>query len=208
MHLSDILTFSFIMLLMALSPGPNMIYVVSRGVCQGRKAGLISLAGVGTGSCIYMLSTVCGLTAILFAAPIAYDIIKWCGALYLLYLAWNALKPRGKSPFQLRDLPTASPKKLYLMGIITNLLNPKMAAIYLSILPPFIHPQEGDVFLQSITLGTLQIIIGVVTSGTIMLSAHHVTRFFNTHPRAILIQRWLMGMVLIFLAMHILFAAR
>src|SRR5450432_3404445 len=132
MHLASLLTFAAIALGMVLTPGPNMAYLVSRSVCQGRAAGLISLGGVALGFLAYMLLAAFGITALLFAIPYAYDALRLCGA---GYLAWNALRPGGTSPFQLRELAPDSPRRLFAMGLLTNLLNPKVGALYLSLLP-------------------------------------------------------------------------
>src|SRR5580700_3526551 len=143
--LPGLAAFVLVSLGMALTPGPNMIYLISRSICQGRMAGLISLGGVALGFVFYMLCAALGITALLLAVPFAYDALRFGGALYLLWLAWQAVKPGGGSPFQVRDLPADSPRKLFVMGFVTNLLNPKIAVLYLSLLPQFIDPRHGSV---------------------------------------------------------------
>src|SRR5882757_8290080 len=123
-HLTSLLGFALVSLGMVLTPGPNMIYLISRSITQGRKAGLISLGGVALGFVFYMLCAAFGITAIVMAVPYAYDGLRIGGALYLLYLAWQAVRPGGRSPFQVRDLPVDGPRRLFLMGFVTNLLNP------------------------------------------------------------------------------------
>jgi threonine/homoserine/homoserine lactone efflux protein len=147
------LAFGLVVFGMALTPGPNMIYLVSRSISQGRVAGLISLGGVAVGYVFYMLCAAFGITALMFAVPYAYDVLRLAGALYLLHLAWQAVKPGGRSPFQVRELPQDTPRKLFLMGLVTNLLNPKLAMIYVSLLPQFISPERGSVLTQSLLLG-------------------------------------------------------
>ena len=136
-----------------------------------------------------------GITALLLAVPYAYDALRFAGAAYLLWLAWQALRPGGKSPFKVHKLPTDSPKKLFLMGLLTNLLNPKIAVLYLSLLPQFIDPEQGSIFVQSILLGFTQIFISVSVNAMIALAAGSLRHFFSTRPRLLwlLIQRWLMG---------------
>ncbi|KAG1319239.1 hypothetical protein G6F63_014834 [Rhizopus arrhizus] len=126
---SDLLAFALISLGMVLTPGPNMIYLGSRSICQGRRAGLISLGGVALGFVFYMLCAALGITALLMTVPLAYDALRIGGALYLLYMAWQAIRPGGRSPFQVRELPKSSPRTLVTMGLVTNLLNPKIAVI-------------------------------------------------------------------------------
>jgi threonine/homoserine/homoserine lactone efflux protein len=105
-----LLAFALVSLGMVLTPGPNMIYLISRSITQGRMAGLISLGGVALGFVFYMLCAAFGITALLFAIPYAYDALRLAGAAYLLYLAWQAVKPNGRSPFQVRKLDIDSPR--------------------------------------------------------------------------------------------------
>ncbi len=128
---TSLAAFALIALGMVLTPGPNMIYLISRSICQGRVAGLISLGGVALGFVFYMICAAFGITALLLAVPFAYDAIRLAGAVYLLWLAWQAVRPGGRSLFQVRDLPVDGPRKLFLMGFLTNLLNPKIAVMYL-----------------------------------------------------------------------------
>ena len=202
------LAFSLICLGMVLTPGPNMIYLVSRSICQGPMAGLISLGGVALGFVVYMLLTAFGITVLLLAVPFAFEVLKFCGALYLGWLAWQALRPGGRSPFQVRDLPADSPRKLFVMGLVTNLLNPKVAILYMSLLPQFIEPARGSVLLQSLVLGFTQIIIGVTGNGLIALSAGTIALFLAGRPFWMVVQRWLMGTVLAALAIRMVTEAQ
>ena len=152
-HLSSLLGFALVSLGMVLTPGPNMIYLISRSITQGHLAGLISLGGVALGCVFYMLCTAFGITALLFAVPYAYDALRLAGAAYLLWLAWQVLKPNGRSPFQVRKLAIDGPRKLFAMGFVTNLLNPKIAMLYLALLPQFIDPAQASVLTQSLALG-------------------------------------------------------
>jgi hypothetical protein len=124
-------------LLMALTPGPNMVYLVSRSLCQGARAGLVSWAGVVLGFTVHMLSAVLGLTALFMAVPLGYEALKIVGALYLLWLAWQAVRPGARSPLQPRELAAQAPRRLFTMGLLTSILNPKVALFYLSVLPQF-----------------------------------------------------------------------
>ena|SRR5665213_256711 len=206
--LTHILTFGFVALGMVLTPGPNMIYLISRSIVQGRMAGLISLGGVALGFVFYMLCAAFGITALVMAVPYAYDSLRLAGAVYLAWLAWQALKPGGRSPFQVKNLPVDSPRKLFLMGLMTNLFNPKVAVLYLSLLPQFIDPAAGSVLSQAIVLGSLQILIGVIGNGIIAMVAGSIAVILKTRPTWALMQRWLMGTVLAGLAVRIAFEAR
>ncbi|WP_137133679.1 LysE family translocator [Rhizobium sp. FKY42] len=207
----DILTLSTFALLalgMVLTPGPNMVYLISRSICQGPKAGLISLGGVALGFVFYMMCAAFGITAIVMAVPYTYDALRIGGAVYLLYLAWQAVKPGGRSPFQVKDLPQDTTRKLFAVGFVTNLLNPKIAVMYLSLLPQFVQPDHGSVLAQSLALGTTQIIISVTVNAMIALAAGSIAGFLSSRPSWIMVQRWLMGTVLAGLAIRMATEAR
>ncbi|MFJ4389036.1 LysE family translocator [Pseudomonas soli] len=202
-ELSNVLAYGLISLGMVFTPGPNMIYLISRSICQGRAAGLISLGGVALGFVFYMACAALGITALLMAVPYAYDALRLGGALYLLYLAWQAVKPGGRSAFQVQDLPKDSPRKLFMMGFVTNLLNPKIAVMYLSLLPQFISPSEqASVLTQSLVLGFTQILISVSVNALIAIMAGSIAAFFLGRPGWEVVQRWLMGTVLMGLAVR------
>ncbi len=202
-ELSSWLAYALISLGMVLTPGPNMIYLISRSICQGRTAGLISLGGVALGFLVYMLCAALGITAMVMAVPFAYDALRFGGALYLAYMAWQAIRPGGRSPFQVRDLPADSPRKLFTMGLVTNLLNPKVAVMYLSLLPQFIDLNgHGSVLTQSLVLGFTQIFISVSVNAVIATLAGSIAVFFVTRPGWQVVQRWMMGSVLMGLAVR------
>lgn len=208
-ELSNLLAFGLISLGMVLTPGPNMIYLISRSICQGRSAGLISLGGVAMGFVFYMLCAALGITALVMAVPYAYDALRIGGALYLLYLAWQAVKPGGRSPFQLRELPKDSPRKLFTMGFVTNLLNPKIAIMYLSLLPQFISPaDQASVLTQSLVLGFTQIVISMSINAVIAVMAGSIAGFLVGRPVWQVVQRWLMGTVLAGLAVRMAMEGR
>jgi threonine/homoserine/homoserine lactone efflux protein len=205
---SSLLGFALLALGMVLTPGPNMVYVVSRSVCQGRRAGLISLAGVGLAFIVYMLAAALGITSLLLAVPFAYDALRIAGAAYLGYLAWQALKPGGRSPFAVQDLPADSPRRLFAMGFMTNMLNPKAALLYLSLLPQFIDPAAGSVFMQAVILGSMQIVISLSVNGLLAITAGSIAGFLGTRPAWLAVQRRLMGTVLAGLALRMALDAR
>jgi len=199
----DLLMFAGAALLMVLTPGPNMVYLISRSICQGRKAGVISLLGVVAGFLVHMLAAAAGLTALFMAVPLAYELLKWFGAAYLLYLAWQAVRPGARSPFEARQLPEDPPRKLFLMGFLTNLLNPKIAVFYLSIFPQFVSAEHGSVFTQSIVLGLTQITISFSVNLCIALFAARMAAWFVGNPRWLAAQRYFMGCVLATLAVRL-----
>lgn len=156
----------------------------------------MSLVGTAAGFIVYLVCAALGITALLMAAPIAYDLLRFGGALYLAWLAWSAIRPGGASPFQVRELPKDPPARLMAMGLLTNLLNPKAAMLYLSLLPQFIKPEHGAVLTQSLVLGGSQIVISLTVNGLICLGAGHIAAFLADRPGFALVQRWLMASVL------------
>ncbi|MCV9999136.1 LysE family translocator [Pararhizobium sp. YC-54] len=205
---ASLAAFALVALGMVLTPGPNMIYLISRSLCQGPLAGLISLIGVALGFLVYMLSAAFGITALLFAVPYAYDALRIAGAAYLLYLAWQAVRPGGRSAFEVRNLPKDAPKRLFLMGFATSVLNPKIAVLYLSLLPQFIDPALGHVFAQSIIFGTIQVVTSVSVNALIVLTAGSIATFLAGRPAWLSTQRWLMGGVLGALALRMAMESR
>lgn len=203
-----LLAFALVSLGMVLTPGPNMIYLISRSISQGRAAGLISLGGVALGFVFYMLCAAFGITALLFAIPYAYDALRFAGAAYILWLAWQAVKPGGRSPFQVHKLQVDGPGKLFAMGLLTNLLNPKIAMLYLALLPQFIDPAQGSVLMQSIVLGSVQIAVSVSVNALIAIGAGSIAAFLATRPFWMLVQRWIMGTMLAALAVKMAVEAR
>jgi threonine/homoserine/homoserine lactone efflux protein len=195
-------TFALVALGMVLTPGPNMVYLVSRSICQGRVAGMISLGGVALAFLFYAVSAALGITALLLAVPLAYDALRFAGAIYLLWLAWQTIRPGGRSPFQVRKLAPDGPKKLFAMGVVTNLLNPKVAVMYLSLLPQFISPEHGSLLTQSLWLSAMQVCISISVNTVIVMLAGSIAAFLAGRPAWLVIQRWLMGTVLAGLAVR------
>ena len=198
------LTFALVALGMVLSPGPNMIYLISRSIAQGRKAGLLSLLGVAAGFFGYLLLTCLGLAAVFAVVPTAYVALKWAGAAYLLWLAWQAVRPGAAPLFAPRELPPDSPRRLFAMGLLTNLLNPKIAVLYVSLLPQFVDPERGTVLVQSLTLGLTQITVSLAVNSCIVLSASSLALWLARRPVWLHLQRWFMATVLGLLAVRLI----
>ncbi|GGK58677.1 LysE family translocator [Nocardia camponoti] len=181
---------------MVLTPGPNMMYLVSRTVAQGRRAGLLSLAGVAAGFAVYLAAATAGIAAVFAVVPGLYFTIKLAGAAYLLYLAWRTLRPGGLSLFTPTELPIDRPARLFTMGMVTNLLNPKIAIMYMALIPQFIDPARGRLWLQSLGLGAVQISVALTVNGLIVLSAAGLARFFTSRPTWLRAQRYVVGTAL------------
>ena len=188
---------------LVLTPGPNMIYLVSRSITQGRLAGFVSLLGVAAGFLVYLVAAATGLAAVFVAVPVAYTVLKLAGTAYLLYLAWQALRPGGTSVFTVRELPADRPLRLFLMGLLTHLLNPKIAVLYVSLLPQFTDAARGPVAAQSLLLGLTQITVALTVNALIVTFAGALATLLNTRPTWLRAQRLLMGTVLGALALQL-----
>ena len=197
--------FALVSLGMVCSPGPNMIYLISRTITQGKRDGINSLLGVITGFLIYIIATMLGLSFLFELVPVMYDIIKWLGVIYLLWLAWNAIKPGASSILEPQHLAVESPKKLYVMGLMTNLLNPKIAILYVSLLPQFMDPNSGSLLLQTAQLGAVQISVSFAVNLLIVLFAGQVTDWVGRRPFWVKVQSWFMASVLGALAVNLAF---
>ncbi|HEX5540081.1 MAG TPA: LysE family translocator [Micromonospora sp.] len=188
---------------MVLTPGPNMMYLVSRSITQGRRAGVISLLGVAVGFLVYLAATNLGMSALFVSVPQLYTTVKLAGAVYLGWLAFQALRPGGVSVFKPAELKPDSARRLFTMGLVTNLLNPKIAIMYLSLIPQFVSPDNGNLLLQGFALGSVQIVVALTVNLLIVLAAGTIAVFLSNRPVWLNVQRYLMGTVLGFLAVKL-----
>lgn len=199
--LKEISYFALAALVLVISPGPNMVYLISRSITQGKRSGLISLMGIMFGFLFHIVMVSAGLTAVLFSVPYVYSTVKFLGIMYLLYLAYLAIKPNGTSLFEVRqDLNNDKPDRLFKIGVLTTVLNPKVAVFYLSFFPYFIKPEYGSIFTQSLQLGVTQVCISFTVNLIIVLTAARVALFFSRNPVWMRLQKWFMASVLASLA--------
>ncbi|MDO1558894.1 LysE family translocator [Brevundimonas sp. 2R-24] len=150
--------------LIELTPGPNMTWLAIASAQRGRRAGLAAVAGVTLGLAAWMLAAAFGLTELLLAAPSLYQAVRWAGIAFLLWLAWEA----WASEPGLTEV-NGGAGRLFVRGLVGNLLNPKAAAFYAALLPGFIRPDHGAVLTQALTLGALHLMVAVLIHGLIVL---------------------------------------
>ncbi|MBL6078867.1 LysE family translocator [Belnapia sp. T18] len=198
-----LLVFAALSLGLAVTPGPNMLYLVSRSLAQGTGAGMVSLAGCQAGSLAIMLCAAAGITAALLAIPYAWDVLRLGGAAYLLYLAWQSVRPGGQPVFAPRAMPREPAVRLFSVGCATAALNPKVALFYMAVLPPFIDPERGNAFLQAAVLGAVQVAICTAFDAVLVWGAAGVARFLGTRPGWMAAQRWVLGAALGLLAVKL-----
>ncbi len=179
--LSTWLLFCLASAALAVTPGPNILYLVSRTLVQGRSAGLISLAGTTTGLLFHVLAAAFGLSALLAAVPMAYDVVRWAGAAYLAWIAWQTW--RSPEPVASDATVAAVPNwPLYRDGALTGILNPKVALFQLALFPQFIDPAWGSILLQSLALGATQLVVVLVFDAICVFAAGSVRGWFATRP--------------------------
>ncbi|MEI6159067.1 MAG: LysE family translocator, partial [Roseococcus sp.] len=190
---------------LAVTPGPNMLYLVSRSLAQGTRAGMVSLAGCQAGTLAIMLCAAAGITAALFAVPYAWDALRIGGAIYLAWLAWQCVRPGAEPLFAPRSLPPEPDAKLFAVGFATAALNPKVALFYVAVLPPFLDPAAGQVFLQGAILGAVQIGVCTVFDMVLVQGAAGAARFLGTRPVWLAVQRYVLGAALALIAAKLAF---
>lgn len=173
--------FSMIMLFAAASvvltatPGPDMLLIASRSVSQGRAAGFLTYFGIALGTYCHALAAALGLSQLFVAVPVAYEIIRWAGCAYLLYLAWKTVRSKGASFAPTSGLKRFSSKRILGEGLATNLLNPKMALFVLALFPQFVRPEGGSMIAQTLVLATVLNGIGFLVNGSVILLSNHIS---------------------------------
>jgi threonine/homoserine/homoserine lactone efflux protein len=184
--------FALAVMLLALTPGPVWVYLLSRTLTQGRRAGYFSLLGVAAGVVVHVLLAALGITVVLLAIPFAFDAIKLAGAAYLLWLAINTLRGSGIS-FTPQPLDPVPDRVLFRQAMIAAVLNPKVAVFYLSLFPQFVEPAAGPVFAQSLLLGVVHLLVSTIVDGLLVTVAGILAAWFATRPLWTRVQRWLLG---------------
>jgi threonine/homoserine/homoserine lactone efflux protein len=163
------------------TPGPSILYLVSRTLAQGRAAGFVSLCGTSSGFALHALAAAFGLSALLAAVPLAYEAVRWLGAAYLAWLAvatWRARNDAAPEAVS-REIPVV---QLFRQGLLTAVLNPKVALFQLAFFPQFITPANGSVLTQSLVLAATQLAIVVAGDSMFVLAAASVRRWFSLRP--------------------------
>jgi threonine/homoserine/homoserine lactone efflux protein len=198
-----LLIFAALSLGLAVTPGPNMLYLVSRALAQGTGAGMISLIGCQAGSLAIMLCAAAGIAAALLAIPYAWDVLRLGGAAYLLYLGWQCARPGGQPLFAACEMPQEPAARLFAVGFATAALNPKVALFYMAVLPPFLDPERGSLLAQAVALGLTQIIVCTAWDAVLVRGAAGTAKFLSTKPSWMAVQRWVLGAALALLAVKL-----
>jgi threonine/homoserine/homoserine lactone efflux protein len=179
-------------LVLLLTPGPAVLYIVTRSIDQGRRAGLVSVLGVHVGTLVHILAAAAGISAVLAASATAFGVLKYLGAAYLVFLGVRRLldrtRPGPAAPRGARGL-----RRTLLDGVIVNVLNPKTALFFLAFLPQFVTVSRGHVGAQILALGVVFVLLGVITDSLYALGAGTAAAWLRGRPRLLVRERWVSG---------------
>jgi threonine/homoserine/homoserine lactone efflux protein len=190
-------------LALIIHPGPNMVYIVTRGVAQGRGAALVSVLGMGTGQTVHTLFAALGLSAVLQQSAAAFAVVKYAGAAYLIFLGIKTLLDRGSLAVPEGTTPRIGLLKVYRQGAVLSVFNPYLALFFLAYLPQFADPKAGSVALQLILLGLTYTALALVVYGTVALFSGALGDRLAAAPRLSNALRWLTGSVLVGLGLRL-----
>jgi threonine/homoserine/homoserine lactone efflux protein len=188
------------------TPGPDMLYVAARGASEGRSAGVVSALGIGAGTLVHITLVALGLAALLAAVPVAYTVVRIAGAVYLVYLGVKAW--RAHTTLAVQSLPPASLMTIFRQGVITNILNPKVALFFLAFLPQFVDPARGNPALQVVALGLLFDTTGTLVNLGVAIGSSRAAARLRTGSRAAETLQKLTGILFIGLGLRLAFASR
>jgi threonine/homoserine/homoserine lactone efflux protein len=193
---SHLLLFVGAALLLLVVPGPSVLYVVTQSVSHGRRAGIASVAGITTGTLVHIAAATVGLSALLASSAVAFDVVKYLGAAYLIVIGVRRLAGLERT----QDERTRGPRnlgRLYRQGIVVNTLNPKTALFFLAFLPQFVDPSRGVAWVQILLLGLLFAMLGFLSDGTWALVAGTLGDRLRRSRRFPGIQRYVSGSVFV-----------
>ena len=187
-------------LALLLAPGPAVLYIVARSVDQGRTAGIVSVLGIGVGSLVHVTAAAVGLSAIIVSSALAFMVVKYLGAIYLIYLAIMTFRSETKTIVTTESEPK-SHFKIFRQGIIVNVLNPKTALFFFAFLPQFVDPARGSVTLQILMLGMIFTIMAILTDGTYAIVSGTLSGWLKQNQSFMKVQKYVSGSIYLFLGM-------
>ena len=198
---NSLLLFMIATVILNVTPGPDMLYVIARSVGQGRAAGIASALGIAAGCFVHLLAVTLGLASLMIAIPTAYEIVKFTGAAYLIYLGVRTFTSRRQKN-SAKSIEEARLRTIFAQGIVTNVLNPKVALFFLAFLPQFVR-RENNVAAQIIFLGVLFNTSGTLVNIIVALVASYTRSQFKTRIRNSSVFRWLTGSIFIGLGVRL-----
>lgn len=197
MNETNLFLFCLVAIPLILTPGPDIIYVLTRGITQGRKIALISMAGVCTGYLGHTIFAVLGLSALINSSEILFNFIKFIGGLYLIYLGIQAIKTNGEFQLSNDEHITTQPYKLFMTGMIISLMNPKAILFFFAFLPQFIVPSNGNIHLQLFTLGFIFTFFCILIYSFLAVSSSVIGYHLSSSRKVMNIFKYLTGSILV-----------
>lgn len=188
-----------------LIPGPAVLYIVTRSVSQGRRAGLISVSGIEAGTLVHAVAAALGLSALLLTSALAFSIVKYLGAAYLIYLGLRTLLARSDTQGESAPAPKSA-SQLFTQGFLVNLLNPKIALFFYALLPQFVDPSKGAVAGQTLFFGMLYVLLATCTYSLFALLSSTLSHRLNKATRFQPVRRYVTGGIYIALGVTAAFA--
>lgn len=185
--------FAIASVLLLITPGPAVLFIVARSMEQGRAAGFVSVLGIHLGTIFHILAAAFGLSALVLSSATAFAIVKYLGAAYLIWIGLRTILA-GDLAEQTARLQTQSLARVFRDGFVVNLFNPKTAIFFLAFLPQFIDPMRGQVHWQIIVLGLTFMGLGVISDGVFALAAGAAGEFLRRRRKALRLQRWFAGL--------------
>jgi len=195
-HLPNLPVFLLAALILLLTPGPAVLYIIARSLDQGRLAGFVSVLSIETGNSVHVLAATLGLSAILLSSALAFSIVKYLGAAYLIYLGIRRLLARTQD-HEITSFQRQSLRRIYSQGVLVAALNPKTALFFLAFLPQFVDPPMGSVTLQLLTLGGLFVMMAIVTDSMYALLASTAGGWLKRNRSFLRADRYIVGSVYI-----------
>jgi len=195
-HLPNLPVFILAALILLLTPGPAVLYIIARSMDQGRLAGFVSVLSIESGNSVHVLAATLGLSAILMSSALAFSIVKYLGAAYLIYLGIRRLLARDQS-HEITRFQRQSLRHIYSQGVLVATLNPKTALFFLAFLPQFVDPSAGSVSFQFLTLGGLFVTMAIVTDSMYALLASTAGGWLKRNQSFLRADRYLVGSVYI-----------
>jgi threonine/homoserine/homoserine lactone efflux protein len=205
---STLVLFAAACLALTATPGPDMLLIASRSISQGRASGFATLAGIQIGTYCHALAAALGLSQLFLIVPLAYDVVRYVGAAYLLYLAWQTFRSNGTMLAPAAGSQRYPIESVFRQGLLTNLLNPKMALFVLALFPQFVQPSAGSVAVQIMLLATVLNLIGIVVNGVVIMTASRLGKVFAGCGHWQRAPRLLLGTVFAGLAVRLAFDSR
>ncbi len=196
LSLTTVFLFSITSILLALTPGPDMLYIATRSIAQGRSAGIVSVLGVHTGVFIHTIAAVLGISALIEASAVAFNFVRFAGAAYLIYLGIHAFLSKAET-LEVKTVEHKKLRNIFYQGLITNLLNPKVILFFLAFFPQFVDPSKGNVPFQLVLLGVILVVVSLPIDIGISLLSGIFGKWLKARKGTQQAGKWITGSVFI-----------